>query len=116
MPIVTHLIAGNYPKAFPPALDSFPTVTNEEHYIDAWILNSVFNSLLAIEQFLLDYTAFLSITAGDDVIGNEGSLIISIPAALYPSYKTAMAWDSNLLEENIKAGVTIFGITGTYGG
>ena len=71
MPIPTHLIEGNYPKAFPPALDSFPAVTNEEHYIDAWILNSVFNSLRALEQFLLDYTAFLAVPIGNDVIGDE---------------------------------------------
>lgn len=116
MPIPVHLNKDSFPKAFPPALDSFPTVTNEEHYIDAWILNSVFNSLLALEQFLLDYTAFRSIPAGEDVLGEDGQFEINIPAALYPSYKIAMAWDSNLLEENIKAGVTIFGITGTLGG
>ncbi|TSA45876.1 hypothetical protein D4R52_01615 [bacterium] len=54
MPIPTHLIESAYPKAFPPTLDQFPTVINEEHYIDAWILNSAFNSLLAIEQYLIN--------------------------------------------------------------
>ena len=109
-----HLTEGDYEKLFPPALDEFPTVIDGQHYIDAWILNSPFNSLLEIEQYLIDYQANIEAPIGDDIIGNEGSLEISIPAARYPAYKTAMAWDSNLLEENIKSGVTIFGVTGTY--
>ena len=114
MPIPAHLIEGNYPKAFPPDLDAFPTVTNEEHYIDAWILNSVFNSLLSIEQFLLAYPGGGGgAPTGNDVLGVEGELEIAIPPACYPAYKFATAWDSNLLEENIKEGVTIFGVVGS---
>lgn len=113
MPIPTHLPAANYPKAFPAALDSFPTVTNEEHYIDAWLINSAFSSLLAIETFLLSYAAFMDIPEGDDIIGADGEFDIPIPPGRYYSYKSVLAWDSNLLAENVKAGVNIFGVPGT---
>ena len=113
MPISTHLIEGNYPKAFPPNLDQFPTVINEEHYIDAWLLNSVFNSLIATEQYLIEYKDNIEAPLGGDIVGADGQLEISIPPARYPNYKTAMAWDSNLLSENIKSGETIFGVSGT---
>ena len=113
MPIPTHLNEGDYPKAFPPALDEFPTLVNEEHYIDAWHLNTIFNSLLATEQYLIDHLGNIEAPLGDDVLGIEGELEISIPPARYPSYKFAMAWDSNLLAENIKIGETIFGVLGS---
>ena len=113
MPVPTHLTEGDYPKNFPPNLDQFPTVINEEHYIDAWLLNSVFNSLLATEQYLIDYKLNIEAAIGEDIIGDEGNPEISIPAGRYSGYETALAWDSDLLEENIAVGVTIFGVTGT---
>ena len=113
MPVPTHLTEGDYPKDFPPNLDQFPSVINEEHYIDAWLLNSVFNSLLATEQYLIDYKANIEAPLGEDIIGDDGNPEISIPAGRYSGYETALAWDSDLLEENIAAGVTIFGVTGT---
>jgi len=113
MPIPTHLLEGNYPKAFPPDLDSFPTVTNEEHYIDAWLLNTVFNSLLATEQYLIDHKDNIEAPLGDNVLGDDGNPEILIPPGLYLGYLFALAWDSNLLEENIKEGEIIFGVTGT---
>jgi len=109
----THLNEDDYPKAFPPVLDTFPAVTDEEHYIDAWLLNTVFNSLLATEQYLIDWKQNIEAPIGEDVIGDDGQLEISIPSARYTGYETALAWDSNLLEENIKVGETIFGVTGT---
>lgn len=111
-----HLIEGDYPKAFPMAIDAFPTVTNEEHYIDAWMLNSVFNSLLAAEQYLIEYKDNIEAPVGEDILGEDGQLEISIPPARYPAYKTTVAWDSNLLEENILKDAIIFGVTGTAGG
>mgnify|MGYP001199786711 FL=1 len=116
MPVPTHLTEANYDKLFPVALDEFPTVINEEHYIDAWLLNSVFSSLLITEQYLLDHKANIEAPAGADVVGDDGQLEISIPAARYSGYETALAWDSNLLEENIKDGETIFGVLGTFVG
>lgn len=113
MPIPTHLIEDNYPKAFPPELDEFPTVTNEEHYIDAWIFNTVFNSLLEIEQYLIDYRDRIEAPLGDDILGEDGNPLILIPPGLYLGYLFALAWDSNLLEENIKEGEIIFGVAGT---
>jgi len=116
MPIPAHLIEGNYPKNFPPDLDEFPAPVNEEHYIDAWLLNTTFNSLLAIEQYLIDHHDNIEAALGDDILGNDGQLEIDIPEARYLPYKHALAWDSNLLEENIAEGVTIFGVLGTFEG
>ena len=114
MPIPSHLTESDYSKTFPTALDEFPTVIDEQHYIDAWLLNSVFDSLLITEQYLLDHKANIESPLGADVIGDGGQLEMSIPAARYSGYETALAWDSELLEENIKDGVSIFGVTGSY--
>jgi len=51
---------------------------------------------------------------GDDIIGAEGALVISIPDARYPAGKTATAQDADLTAGNIKDGVNIFGIEGTH--
>ena len=114
MPLPVHLTEADYQKLFPTGVDEFPSVVNEQHYIDAWLLNTAFASLEEIETYLLTYQENIEALIGDDIIGDDGNPIINIPAARYPSYKTAMAWDSNLLEENIKSGEIIFGITGTY--
>jgi len=53
-----------------------------------------------------------TVTAGSDVAGDNGSLIITIPDGIYSSSKTATARDLNLIEDNICNGITIFGITG----
>ncbi len=50
---------------------------------------------------------------GDDVSGNEGALVVSIPAANYPAGKETTAQDADLVAANIKDGVTIFGVEGT---
>jgi hypothetical protein len=52
-------------------------------------------------------------TAGADVTGADGSLEITIPDGFY-SNKTATANDSDLTAANIKNGINIFGVTGTY--
>ena len=53
------------------------------------------------------------ITTGSDVTGSDGNITFNIPDGYY-SGNTATAVDADLLAENIKAGVTIFGVTGTY--
>jgi len=110
----SHLTEADYDKIFPGALDEFPTPVNLQHYIDAWLLNTVFASLLATEQYLIDWKANIEAPPGDDIIGADGEAEITIPAGIYPSYKTTLAWDSNLLAENIKSGITIFGVEGSY--
>jgi hypothetical protein len=52
-----------------------------------------------------------SMPVGSDVLGEEGSLTIDIPDACY-SGNTTTARDADLLAENIKSGVEIFGVTG----
>ena len=56
-----------------------------------------------------------NMTVGNDVNGANGVLHFSIPSGYY-SGKYATASDSNLLQENIKSGVSIFGVTGNYSG
>jgi len=112
--IPQHLAEGNYSKNFPPALDEFPTVINEQHYIDAWLLNSPFNSILALEQYLIDHRENIEAAIGGDVVGADGESLISIPKAYYPPYRSCLAWDSNLLAENIIDGVKIFDVEGNF--
>jgi hypothetical protein len=51
---------------------------------------------------------------GDNITGEQGALIIPIPAANYPAGKIATAQDNNLAAANIKNAVSIFGVEGTY--
>lgn len=113
MPPPIHLTEGDYAKIFPAGIDEFPTVTNEEHYIDAWMLNSVFQSIQTMEQYILDYLTGANQPPGYDIVGEDGQFLIPIPPGLYGSYLAALAWDSQLLAENIKAGVNIFGVAGS---
>lgn len=59
---------------------------------------------------------YQTLTPGDNIIGDDGVLVIPIPAANYPSGKTATARDSALIAANIKDGVTIFSTPGSYEG
>lgn len=52
-------------------------------------------------------------TAGSDVTGTNGQLVMTIPNGLYAGSKTATASDTALTAANIKFGVDIFGVTGT---
>ena len=49
---------------------------------------------------------------GSDVAGGDGVKTFAIPDGFYAG-KTATANDSDLVAENIKCGVTIFGVTGS---
>ena len=51
---------------------------------------------------------------GEDITGEEGALVMSIPAANYPAGKTATAKDADLTAGNIKSGVDIFGVEGSH--
>ena len=53
--------------------------------------------------------------AGSNVSGTDGSKTFNIPDGFY-SGKTATANDANLVAGNIKQGVSIFGVAGTYAG
>jgi hypothetical protein len=53
--------------------------------------------------------------AGANVSGADGSMTFNIPNGIYRS-KTASCNDTDLVAENVKHGVTLFGVTGTYTG
>jgi hypothetical protein len=53
-----------------------------------------------------------SVTAGANVTGTNGTLAMTIPNGLYSGSKTATANDTNLVQGNIKSGVSIFGVAG----
>ncbi len=55
-------------------------------------------------------------TAGANVTGTDGNLVITIPDGLYSGSQTATANDTDLTAANIKNGVNFFGTTGTYTG
>ncbi len=55
-----------------------------------------------------------SVPAGADLSGDNGLKSFTIPDGLYLGSKTATANDANLAAANIKSGVTIFGVTGTF--
>jgi hypothetical protein len=116
MPVPVHLIEGDYPKEFPSDLDSFPTVLDNEHYIDAWLLNSAFSSLSAIEGYLIGWRGNIERPLGTDIEGYNGVLDIPIPEAYYPAGLYCHAHDANLVAENIKADVDIFGVIGSLAG
>jgi hypothetical protein len=107
-----HLIEANYNKNFPTALDEFPAVVDREHYIDAWQFNTIFASLGAIEQYLIDYKANVEAPVRNSFSGEDGDKVIAIPVGRYPAGKTCSAVDIGLVAGNIKKDITIFGVTG----
>ncbi|MDM8563336.1 DUF1566 domain-containing protein, partial [Candidatus Marithioploca araucensis] len=52
-------------------------------------------------------------TAGANVTGTDGNLVITITDGLYSGSKTATASDTDLIATNIKSTVDIFGVTGS---
>jgi hypothetical protein len=54
-----------------------------------------------------------TVSVGNDVTGSDGQKTFNLPNGLY-SGKTATANDTDLTASNIKSGVNIFGVTGTY--
>lgn len=58
-------------------------------------------------------TASAPAATGDNVVGGNGALAITIPDGTYAGGKTTTAVDSNLQAGNIKSGVSIFGVAGT---
>ena len=109
----THLTESDYTKTFPEAVDQFPAVEDQLHYIDAWELNSLFNSIKTTQEYLITYKAGIEATVKDSYSGADGVKVVPIPAGRYPAGKTCTAQDADLVAANIKDGVTIFGILGS---
>lgn len=112
MPV--HLNEDDFLKQFPTGLDEFPTLIDREHYIDAWHLNTIFDSILRIEQYYLDHKESIEAASMDSFEGADGLTVIPIPAGRYAAGKTCTAVDTNLTAANIKAGVSIFGVNGSF--
>ncbi len=51
---------------------------------------------------------------GSNISGSNGLKTFNIPNGLYSRSKTATANDTNLISGNIKSGITIFSVAGTY--
>ena len=108
----SHLDEDDYLKQFPAGLDEFPTLVDRDHYIDAWHLNTIFDSILRIEQYYLDHKESIEAPSMDSFEGADGLAVIPVPAGRYAAGKTCTAVDADLVEGNIKSGVTIFGVAG----
>jgi hypothetical protein len=50
----------------------------------------------------------------DSFTGADGSITFAVPEGRYPAGKTVTAQDSDLVAANIKGGITILGVLGTY--
>ena len=108
----SHLSEDDYIKQFPAGLDEFPTLVDRDHYIDAWHLNTIFDSILRIEQYYLDHQESIEAASMDSFEGADGLAVIPVPAGRYAAGKTCTAVDADLIAANIKDGVTIFGVAG----
>ena len=53
-----------------------------------------------------------TVTVGGNVTGSNGVLSVPLPDGLYTGGKSATATDANLVNGNIRSGVTIFGVAG----
>lgn len=53
---------------------------------------------------------------GENVVGGDGSLSAVIPEGYYSGNQIAVMRDSDLISENIRLGIDIFGVVGTYFG
>ena len=109
----SHLNEDDYLKQFPAGLDEFPTLVDRDQYIDAWHLNTIFDSILRIEQYYLDHQESIEAAAMDSFEGADGLAVIPVPAGRYATGKTCTAVDADLIPANIKSGVTIFGVDGS---
>lgn len=109
----SHLDEDDYLKQFPAGLDEFPTLVDRDHYIDAWHLNTIFDSILRIEQYYLDHQESIEAASMDSFEGADGLAVIPVPAGRYAAGKTCTAVDSDLIAANIKDGVTLFGVAGS---
>ena len=108
----SHLSEDDYLKQFPAGLDEFPTLVDRDHYIDAWHLNTIFDSILRIEQYYLDHQESIEAPSMDSFEGADGLAVIPVPAGRYAAGKTCTAVDADLDPANIRKDVTIFGVTG----
>ena len=109
----SHLSEDDYIKQFPAGLDEFPTLVDRDHYIDAWHLNTIFDSILRIEQYYLDHKESIEAASMESFEGADGLAVIPIPAGRYATGKTCTAVDADLIAANIKDGVTLFGVAGS---
>ena len=110
----SHLSEDDYLKQFPDGLDKFPTLVDRDHYIDAWHLNTIFDSILRIEQYYLDHKESIEALSMESFEGADGLAVIPVPACRYASGKTCTAVDSDLVPGNIKSGASIFGVSGSF--
>jgi len=86
---------------------------------DANVVNTSAGTAVAGDMLLgkKAYVAGAAITgtvpAGTNIMGTNGALVITITNGLYAGNKTVTANDTNLVTGNIRAGIKVFGITGS---
>ena len=71
----THIVEGDFEDHFPESADVFPTVEDNENYLDAVIFNKFRERLLAVENYLITYRVNI------ETEGGLGGLGISVPVS-----------------------------------
>jgi len=51
----THFDQEDFEQNFPDNVDTFPTAIDHENYVDAILINSLINSIYAIEEYLITW-------------------------------------------------------------
>jgi hypothetical protein len=112
----THFTTLDFDQDFPDAADGFPTAVDNENFIDAVFFNALAWSIQAIESYLITYKETIEAVEQDSFSGADGDRVLNIPPGWYGAGKTATAQDNDLVEDNIKKDVVLFGVTGTLVG
>jgi hypothetical protein len=88
-------------------------VGGKTEVVDTTTGDAAAGDLLAGKKAWVDGTEINgTVTAGGNVNGGDGALVITLPDGLYTGSKTATANDSDLASGNIRSGVNVFGVAG----
>jgi len=77
-----HLTEGDFEENFPAAEDVFPTVQDNENYLDAIVFNKLSAGIVSVEDYLITYKANIESEPG------MGGLGISAPVSTVAENKT----------------------------
>ena len=90
-------------------------VSGDSNVVDTSLGDAAAGDLLAGKTaYVQGQSVTGTVAAGTDVTGADGAISFDIPNGLYSGDKTCTATDADLTAENVKTGVGIFDVTGSY--